>query len=132
MNYKRALITGIMLWVIIFVIISVLLFLPPLVDKKMWQVGIYCLLLIPIVLLLCKWYFKMDAPSVKKGLRLGIILVAVATLLDLIITVPLFVKSYSVFFSDPFMYAGYTEVLLLSIFAGWEFDKTFTKQELPK
>lgn len=129
MNYKRALVTGIMLWVIIFAVISILMFLPPLVDNKIMQFGIYWLLLIPIVLSLCKWYFKMDAPNLKKGFVLGVVILGVSVLLDIIITVPLFVKSYSVFFGDWMMYVGYFEILLLSIFAGWEFDKTFTSAE---
>ena len=116
------------MWVVIFVVVSILMFLPPLVDKKLMQFIIFWVLLIPIVLLLCKWYFKMDAPNLKKGIVLGIVLLFVALGLDVIITVPLFVKSYSVFFGDWMMYIGYVEILLLSIYAGFEFDGTFTKE----
>src|SRR3989338_4651176 len=132
MNYLRAIKTGVMLWLTIFVVITILMFLPFLVDKKMLQFGIFWILLIPIVLLFCKWHFKMDAPNLKKGFLLGIIMLLVILVLDMVITVPLFVKSFSVFFGDWMMFVGYIEVLLLAVYAGFEFDKTFTKYDNTK
>ena len=129
MNYKRALVTGVMLWMIIFVTVSVLMFLPFLLDKTLIQFAIFWVLLIPAVLLLNKWYFRADPPSLKKGLMLGVILLAVLIALDAVITVPLFVKSYSVFFGDWMMCVEYAEILLLSIYAGFEYDRTYTKLE---
>jgi len=118
-----------MLWMIIFVTVSVLMFLPFLLDKTLIQFAIFWVLLIPAVLLLNKWYFRADPPSLKKGLMLGVILLAVLIALDAVITVPLFVKSYSVFFGDWMMYVEYAEILLLSIYAGFEYDRTYTKLE---
>ncbi len=129
MNYKRAFATGLMLWVIIYVVMSILMFVPFLVDKILTQFAIFWIVLIPAVLLLNKWYFKMDPPSLKKGLGLGLILLVLVVALDVIITVPLFVKSYAVFFGDWIMYVGYAEILLLSIYSGFEFDRTYTKRE---
>ena len=129
MNYKRAFATGIMLWVFIFMAISILMFVPILLDKTLTQFIIFWILLIPAVLLLGKWYFKMDAPSLKKGFILGIILLFTVIVLDVIITVPLFVKSYTVFFRDWMIYVEYSEILLLCIYAGFEFDRTYTKRE---
>ncbi len=129
MNYKRALMTGVMLWVIIFVVVSILMFMPGLQNKVLSQHIIFWILLIPITLLLAKWHFRMDPPNIKKGLLLGVIMLVAATVLDSIITVPFFVKSYAVFFANPLLYMGYGEILILSVFAGFEFDKTFTKPE---
>lgn len=132
MNYKRGLATGVMLWVVILITISILRLIPWFLDRRLILFGIFWVLLIPEVLLMCKWYFKMDEPNLKKGFGLGVVLLLVTLALDVIITVPLFVKSYSVFFGDWMMYVGYAEILILSICAGFEFDKTFTKIESKK
>ena len=129
MNIKRAIVFGVMLWVGIFAIISALMFAPGLQDKDFYQFLILWILLIPLVLLLAKWYFKKDPPTTKKGFLLGIIGMLVGTVLDIAITVPLFVKSYSVFYSNVFMYIGIVEGILLATYAGYEFDATYTKGE---
>lgn len=127
MKHKRAVITGIILWLLIFVVLSILMFTPFLKDKTMIQYIIFWILLAPMTLLSAKWYFKMDPPNLKKGLCLGLIILGVSTVLDLVVTVPVFVKSYSTFFSDWKLYFGLSEILLLCIYAGWEFDGTYTK-----
>jgi len=66
----------------------------------------------------------------KEGLRLGVIALIIGTILDVIITVPLFVKSYVVYFTSWTLYFGYVELLLLTILAGAEFDGTFTKENV--
>ncbi|MBT3539395.1 hypothetical protein HOF40_04190 [Candidatus Parcubacteria bacterium] len=135
MKIKRAIAFGVMLWVGIFAIISILMFTPSLQDKDFYQFLILWILLIPLVLLLAKWYFREDSPTTKKGFLLGIIGVLVGTVLDIAITVPLFVKSYSVFYSNVFMYIGIAEGILLATYAGFEFDATYTmeskKTEIP-
>lgn len=129
MNIKRAVGFGAMLWILIFVLLSILLFLPFLEGRTLAVHVIFWIFLIPIVLLLAKWYFKADPPTMKKGFFLGIIGVIVGIILDLIITVPLFIKSYDVFFTDWMLWFSLVEVVVLTTFAGFEFDKTFTKME---
>ncbi|MBI4993261.1 MAG: hypothetical protein HZC26_03980 [Candidatus Magasanikbacteria bacterium] len=85
---------------------------------------------IPVVLLLAKWYFKADPPTAKKGFLLGLIGLVVSMTLDAVITVPLFVKSYAAFYGSWQLWVGLVEILILCVLAGWEFDKTFTKQDL--
>lgn len=129
MKYKRAIITGIIIRGSIFMILSILMFLPFLKGKEMSQYILFLILLIPVTLLAAKWYFKIDPPSVKKGFYLGLIVLGVSTLLDVIITVPVFVKSYVNFFGNWRLYIGLSELVLLCVYAGWEFDDTFTAQE---
>lgn len=83
---------------------------------------------IPVVFLLAKWYFKADPPTVKKGFLLGIVGLVISVALDAVITVPLFVKSYSAFYGSWQLWVGLVEVVILSVLAGGEFDKTFTKR----
>ena len=126
MKHKRAIVAGIVVWFFIFVVLSILMFAPFLKEKDMVRYFVFWALLIPITLLSAKWYFRMDPPNLKKGLCLGLIILGMATFLDLIITVPFFVKSYVNFFGNWKLYVGLSEVVLLCAYAGWEFDKTYT------
>ena len=98
----------------------------------MTQYVIYWILLVPVTLLSAKWYFKEDSPTLKKGLLLGLIGLAVGIVLDLIITVPLFIKSYSEFYSQWELYVGFAIFLLVCMYAGFEFDATYTKDKSVK
>lgn len=127
MKLKRALVFGIGVWIAAFVVISILMFTPWFKESQLRiQIG-WWVLEIPVILLLAKWYFKMDPPTFKKGVLLGLIGLVVGTLLDMIITVPLFVKSYAVFYSNWSMYIGFIWCVVLSAYAGYEFDATFTQ-----
>jgi len=130
MNLKRAIIFGASVWIVVFVIISVLMFTPWFKESTLRIQATWWILEIPAVLLLAKWYFKMDSPTIKKGLLLGIIGLLTGTLLDIIITVPLFVKSYTMFYANWLMYIGFVWMLILTTYAGYEFDATFTKPNL--
>ncbi|HAT03913.1 MAG TPA: hypothetical protein DCS29_04035 [Candidatus Magasanikbacteria bacterium] len=128
MNLKRAFGYGAMLWVIIFVVISILIFLPWFKDSEFRVDIAWYILEIPIVLIWAKMYFKADPPTTKKGLMLGLVALVAGTILDMIITVPLFVKSYAMYFGDWMLYIGYVELLVLTTYAGYEFDGTYTKE----
>ena len=127
MNYKRALGFGILLWVFVFVIISILIFMPFFKDSSMRVNIAWWVIQIPLVLLMAKWYFKQKQPSLKEGFYLGLIALVIGAILDAVITVPLFIKSYSGFFGNWEMYVGYAELLLLTTLAGWEFDGPVAK-----
>lgn len=129
MNLKRAIGFGILLWIFIFVIYSVIMFIPALKGKELAQNIIFWIINIPLVVILAKWYFIKETPSMKKGLFLGIIALATSTFLDIAITVPLFVKSYGAYYTNWTVYAGYAETLILCVIAGGEFDLPVFKRE---
>jgi|SRR3989339_513701 len=131
MNIKRAIGFGAMLWILIFVVWSILMFAPWFKDGEMRIYVTHWILLVPMILLLAKWYFKATPPSLKKGLFLGLIGLATGTVLDMIITVPLFVKSYAVYYGDWRQWVGFVLSVLLCVIAGWEFDATYSKRETP-
>lgn len=126
LNLKRSLGFGVMFWILAFVSISVIMFVPWFKDSQTRVQIAWWILEIPIVLLLAKWYFKTNHPTAKEGLLLGLVALVVGIVLDSIITVPLFVKSYNEFFGNPMMLVGWGELLILTTFAGFEFDGTYT------
>ncbi|NCO05315.1 MAG: hypothetical protein GW939_04195 [Candidatus Magasanikbacteria bacterium] len=130
-TYKRAIQFGVMLWVIIFVVFSIILFLPPLQNKELLPHIILWILLLPITLGLTKWYFKAIEPTGKRGFQLGIIALLVGTFLDLTIT-QLFVPGtyqqfITSFYGDWKLYVGFAEILCITTIAGFEFDGTYSK-----
>ena len=118
---------GVFLWAFIFIVIAILMFAPGISNQVFWQYLILWVLLVPFVLFLTKWYFHMDEPTTKKGFLLGVFVIMTGLALDSIITVPLFVKSYGVYFSNVYLFIGLAEVVLLTTYAGYEFDATYTK-----
>ena len=91
------------------------------------------ILYIPLVLFLAKWYFRKDPPTVKKGFWLGVIAIGVAAVGDLIFVLPFFAGENTQLFYAHFasweFYMTVAWIIGLATFAGWEFDKTFTKHE---
>ena len=128
MNYKRALGFGALLWIFVFVAISILMFIPGLKDNQLRIQIAWWILEIPIVLFMAKWYFKADTPTAKKGFLLGVVGLVVGNILDMVITVPLFVGSYVEFYGSWMLYVGFVLLPALTTFAGWEFDGTYTKE----
>ncbi|MFH1292046.1 MAG: hypothetical protein ABIH87_02520 [bacterium] len=122
MNIKRALGFGVLLWIFIFVLWSIMIFLPYLNDHETIQYFIWWAVEIPLVLIMAKWYFKQKRPSLKQGFFLGLIVITIGVILDVTITVPLFVKSYSKFYGDWRLLLGIVEMLALTTLSGWEFD----------
>ena len=136
MNIKRSILFGVLLWAIIFVVLSLLMFTPFLAGKVLlWHI-VFWVLLVPIVLGLCKWYFKENPPTMKKGVLLGVAALVIGIVLDMALTMPLFILpqggSYVAFYSDRMLYFGMAEVLILTTFAGVEFDATYSKPEKEK
>ena len=130
MNLKRGIIFGLIFWVIVFVIISILMFIPWIKDSSVRINIIWYILEIPLVLLLAKWYFKQRKPSLKEGVMIGITALIVGTILDVVITIPVFLKgNYTQFYGDWMLYIGYVEMLVLTTISGWEFDGPVAKTE---
>ncbi len=96
-NYKLATVWAILLWFIIFAVYSVLMF-----AVKQYRTDLLMIILSPLLVLFCGWmYFKeMKEPTFKEGMFLGIYFILVGTILDVVVTVPLFVGSFSAYYGD--------------------------------
>lgn len=135
MNYKRAVYFALFLYVVFLVLIMGMQALTgSFVMGLREYIGMW-ILSIPVVLVLAKWYFKLDAPTTKKGFMLGIIALVVGAILDLLIigiSAPrvgmTFSEMYKIFYTDWRFYVAVVEILALCTFAGFEFDGTYTKK----
>jgi hypothetical protein len=121
-SWKNATIWGILLWIMIFVEVSILMFLPLLQGKEGWQSVIH-LVILPFLVLFCIYmYSKGGYTNVHEGFLLGVYFLIIGTVLDLAITIPLFVKSFT-FYTQWELWLGFLEVIAFSSLSGMCFSK---------
>ena len=114
MELKRAVMFGVLLWAIIFFEVSILMFGFNLETPM--RTYVHYFLLVFIVSFVSYFYFKKEKANTKNGFIFGVVCVVTGILLDVVITVPLFVKSYY-FFVDVYLWIGFLEgVVLTTIF----------------
>ncbi len=139
MNIKRALVFSVYLYLSTFVIFGVLNFIPGLylyVDGQMTNMAFILSAVINIflVLFLSKWYFRKAKLNVVNGLNLGVFAILVALGFDAIlycIAINYLSSGDDMFkalYSDWRLYASMAEIILLTTYAGSEFDATFTSR----
>lgn len=133
MNIVRALLFSIMLYAASFVVYALSSFVGSAEDPTLGQYILFWVLNIPLTLFLAKWYFRVQEPTYQRGFLLGIIAVLVAFFFDgvSIATTAVAGKSIDVFknmYGDWKFYVTVFEIIALCTFAGYEFDKTYTKK----
>src|SRR4030042_4475460 len=118
MNLKKAILYGVLLWVFSFVVVSVIMFIPVLADKLQLQSILNKLAVLILVLILAASYFKKSPAKFAQGLLVGVVWVLVGTILDLAITLPLFVRpsgqNYADFYGDWLLWLGLVLTVLLT------------------
>jgi hypothetical protein len=113
MNLKKAILAGVLIWILIFVEWSLIIFTPILKDLGFGQWIVHYVVLIPIVLIGAKLYYK-NNPKIN-GYVLGLVFLAVGIILDLIITVPLFMQGgYVEYYSNNYLWLGFLEMILIT------------------
>ena len=125
-SYKNATLWAVILWALIFIVWSIIIFVPVLKDSLLWQWIIHYIVLIFLVWLCAANYFKKAGPSAKSGICLGIYFVIIGAILDAIVTVPLFVKDWG-FYSQWQLWVGYAVVIIVSILVGSALSKKGSK-----
>lgn len=109
MKVLRAILLGMLMWVLIFVEISI-------VQGGFEVTGlmgmiIHYLLLIPITILCALLYYK--GRDRINGFLLGLVFLIVGAVLDMAITIPLFVgRDYAGFYINAYMWIGFAVVFL--------------------
>lgn len=106
MNKIRAVLTGALVWLFIFIAFICVGYVPIIKDSLNMQALIVAILLIPFALFGASMYYKNG--NKDKGLNLGIIMVITGLTLDALITVP-FVEipnggSYQSFYTYPLLW----------------------------
>lgn len=117
MKITRAILTGVLLWVLIFFEVSILMFGLRL-DSSMISYNIIHYIAAGIFAFVSGLiYFKKGKKGWIEGLSLGIVWIAVGVILDILITVLLFTKDFS-FFNNILLWFGYAEGLTIAIIVG--------------
>ena len=119
MNWKKLILFGLLFWVIIFAVWSIVIFIPGISETWEWVVGLVANAV--VALFLTKWYFKSAEGdrNFGKGLLVGLGMLVVATILELAITVPLFIKGdYAGFYGQWQMWLGFVIILVFAGMAG--------------
>jgi len=115
MRLLRAILLGILLWILIFVEWMIMMFIPELQGQFYLQWLIHLVLLLPLTILVARiYYIKKDRLN---GLLLGLIFIIIGTILDLIITAPFF-TGYGPYYSNILLWFGFLEVLVVSWVVG--------------
>lgn len=115
MSFKKIFVLGVLFWVIIFVAISVVIFLPFLETRTLIQAGIIWIVDAIVTAALARSYFKQVQPGIGSGFIFGVGILVISTILDLIISVPLFIKDYGLFFNDWTLWVGWGVIIVFSI-----------------
>lgn len=115
-NFLRSILSGAIVWSMIFTLFIVLSMIPVVKDSKSYQIIIVSIMLIFFALLGATFYYKKGA--IGHGLVVGSVMAATGLLLDACITVPLLILpieggSYSHFYSDPFLWILIAESMIV-------------------
>lgn len=116
MKLKRAMIFGVLIWVLIFFEVSVLKFGFNLGVTAAYYTWHYSLSGI-IVAVVSWFYFEKAKKSLEGGILAGLVFTIVGIILDALITVPLFVHDYR-FFLDRFLWVGLIEGIVVVALVG--------------
>ena len=115
---------AVILWVLIFAEVTIVMFMPALAGLLIEQKLIH-LLLLPIMTALCAAMFFNGSkvkPTLGYGLYIGIYFLAVGTVLDLLITVPLFTGFWELY-TQWSLWLGFAEGLVACSVVGFWLEK---------
>ena len=116
-NWLLATSTGLLNWILIFVVLSIVMFIPTVGNYTNYLSFVF----VPILAAICAFlYFRRTDGTILHGVILGVYYLIIGLILDLIVTIPLFVKSYS-FFSDWTLWVGYAETIFACVILAWLF-----------
>ncbi len=118
MKIIRAIVSGIIIWVLIFVVFTVMSFVPIVKDSELQQNMLLWIILIPITLLGVKFYYKKGFKT--NGLLIGVIIVVTSLILDALITLPYIIipnnGNYYDFYTSSFLLITIIEIIIITFF----------------
>ncbi len=127
MNTKRAIVSGVITWILGVIVYSAPYFLPFVEHSERYLNVVFPLAIIPAVIIGAYSYYRARYGSTgykTNGFKLGAIMVLVAIVLDALITVPLFIipegGNHFSFFTDPGFWLIAAEfVVVTAIYWRW-------------
>ena len=119
MKTKRAILTGVVIWIIGILFYSVSQFVPILEDADTQANVVLFVVIMPLVWLGCSYYYKKDDKT--HGLKVGQTMLLTAVALDALITVPFFImprggSHYTFFTSVGFWIIAFEFLLVASLY----------------
>ena len=121
MKIIRAILSGIIIWILIFTAFTSMSFIPVIKDSELQQNMLLWIVLIPITLLGLNFYYKKEYKT--NGLLLGVIIVTTSLILDALITLPYIIipnnGNYYDFYTSPFLLITIIEILVVT-FLYWK------------
>jgi len=112
MKLGRAIAVGILIWVLIFIEWSIMLFIPVLKDALYLQWLIHYIVLFFLAILAAHLYYK--SKDKVNGFALGLVLLIIGIILDIIVTVPFFIEEgYVFYFSNIYLWIGFIELIIV-------------------
>lgn len=113
MKWVRGLLVAVLIWVLIFIEISIAMIGLKLSSNSTWIV--HYIFLIPIVFFCTGLYYRKKDKT--KGFFLGLYFLVIGIMLDILVTVPMFIipqgGNYITYFSNLYMLAGFVESVVL-------------------
>jgi hypothetical protein len=122
MNLLRAIISGTMVWTMIFSSFIIAYYIPALKDSLTLQGLVIGVLILPFASLGSRFYFKKEKKS--GALPVALIMALTAAILDAIFTVPFIEiplngRGYFEFFTDPLFWVLISEIILV-VYLYWK------------
>lgn len=120
MNYFRAILSGIIVWMCVIITFTVLSYIPGIKDSFILQTIVVGIVIIAYARLAAMFYYKKNVND--HGLKVGLVLSATALVLDALITVPFFEipkgSDYVSFFSSPALWL-LVSINLITVYFYW-------------
>lgn len=118
MNILRAIWAGILLWLLIFIEASILMFGFGLQQGTAgYYLTHFILLILFTVMLSLYYFFRRSRGRILEGLGLGIVFIIVLIILDSLITIPLIIKDYNFLLRSDIL-IGELVILIVSAIVG--------------
>ena len=117
MKTLRAIGSGALLWILIFFEVSILMFGFKLSSGPLYYLIHYVMMLV-FTVICANIYFKKGQVGLKQGILAGLVMLITGIVLDIAITVPLFVKSWYYFMHPELLlgyFSGFLMIILISL-----------------
>lgn len=87
---------------------------------------VHMIAIVLIAALLARLYYKETSPEFIDALQVAVLMAVIGVILDVIITVPIFIDRYTAFFADPTYWIGMTLTIFTFSLSGSY--KSFSKK----